>query len=40
MKGEQEPRSFELAVHVENLGVQCRHVLVAESEFRRDGVRR
>ena len=40
MQGEQEPRSFELTVHVENLGVQCRHVHVAEPELRRDDVRR
>lgn len=37
MKGEQEPRSFELAVHVENLGVAGGHVLVAP-ELRRDGM--
>ena len=40
MKGEQEPRSFELAVHVENLGVAGGHVLVAEPELRGNDVGR
>lgn len=33
MKGEQKPRSLELAVHVENLGVAGGHALVAEPEL-------
>lgn len=40
MKGEQEPRSFELAVHVENLGVAGGHALVAEPELRGNDVGR
>ena len=40
MKGEQEPRSFELTVHVENLGVAGGHVLVAEPELRGNDVGR
>ena len=40
MKGEQEPRSFELAVHAENLGVAGGHALVVEPELRGNDVDR
>lgn len=40
MKGEQESRSFEPAVHVENLGVAGGHALVAELELRGNDVDR
>ena len=40
MKGEQESRSFEPAVHVENLGVAGGHALVAEPELRGNDVDR